>query len=124
MRKLLIAFWILAVLAVAGTIALSYDLAANVFKGRQAVTREYAMNDKSEETVPMKAVSSDPEKKVKYFIRSQYGNVTVYNENGTVHDYTDIRLSKLPRELQIAILNTYVIEGECGLYDFLETYSS
>ena len=124
MKKLLIAFSALAVMAVAGTIAISYDLAVNIFDKRQAVTREYVIKGKEEETDLFKVVSYVPEKAVKFYIRSQYGKVTVYNENGTVHDYTDIRLSRLPRNLQIAVLNTYVIEGESGLYDFLETYSS
>lgn len=124
MKRLLIAFCILAVLVTSGTIAISYDLAANIFNDRQAITREYVLKEENIETVPVKTVSVNPEKKTVYLLGSEYGKVVVYDENRKVHDYTEIRLSKLPRNLQIAILNTLIIEEESSLYDFLETYSS
>lgn len=124
MKRLVIKFCILAVLVTAGTVAVSYDLASNIFKGRQAVTREYVLNEEYTGIMSVRTASIRPENKTVFLLGSEYGKVVVYNENRTVHDYTEIRLSRLPRKLQIAILNTYRIEGESSLYDFLETYSS
>ena len=128
MKKLYITFFILAVLATAGTIAVAYDLAAGVFRDREAVTREYVVRKSEEETVtetePQVAVQADPEKKDVYRLRAYYGKVAVYTSDGRLHDYTDIELKSLPRSLQTAILNTYCVMGEDELYDFLETYSS
>lgn len=119
-RKLWITFGILSALTIAGTIKIAYDLAVYTTKEPEPVTRKYVLVT---EAYPAKTADISPEQ-CYFCLGASYGKVIIYNEDKTVYDHTDIALSKLPRNLQIKILNGYIINSQKELYDFLENYSS
>ena len=59
-----------------------------------------------------------------FVIRSEGGALVVYDDKGQIFDKTNIRLSELPKELQIKVLNGYTVETLKELYRLLETYST
>ena len=59
-----------------------------------------------------------------YTIRAENGVLVVYDESGELYDRTSISLSILPRDIQIKVLNGYVVNSDRELYRLLETYST
>ena len=60
-----------------------------------------------------------------YVLLEEDGYVAVYlSDKKTLYASTDIRMEKLPEELQQEITEGKFIESEAALYNFLENYSS
>lgn len=60
-----------------------------------------------------------------YYILVENGLLTIYLEDKTtLYDYTTIKLSNLPEDIQREIINGKKINSQKELYNFLETYTS
>lgn len=138
MKKVyVIGFIFLAVLAVAGVFAMSYDLARiNYGSGRienrpyqiMAVEIDNVSEPYTEEgghfgEAVLEAGAQDTDAYV-YCLKAEKGYVVIFREDGSFYDYTDIRLSGLPKNMQIEILNTKKLYSQKALYEFLECYST
>lgn len=137
MKKPLILFIILVVCAAAGAVWIGYDAAKLGNEKYSVDTREYEpvsreaataahKETESSKTEDEKSVSQNitGDKAAYYRLESEYGYVVIYNEDDSLYDKTDIKMSSLPRAVQIEILNGKELFSERELYDFLETYST
>ena len=55
---------------------------------------------------------------------SESENLKITFKNGSIYEYTNIRVEELPEELQNEIREGKRLEGKDKLYGFLENYSS
>lgn len=130
----IIRFVILAVIAAAGTAAMGWDLARLSHGGGSAENRQYKLisveisdvteaepASTQEGTAAAEAAAQEAQV---YFLCAEKGYVVIFRGDGSFYDYTDIRLSSLPRELQIEVLNAKRLNSQTELYEFLETYST
>lgn len=136
MKKTLIVFIILTVCATAGAVWIGYDTAKLHRDNYVADTRDYEPVSRENTTTSYKNTvikTSDSDKTVSqdisnstvhYRLRAEYGYVVIYNEDGSLYDKSDIKMSALPKTLQIEILNGKELFSERELYNFLETYST
>lgn len=78
-----------------------------------------------EEEKELVSVQGKAAKEQIFFLKSLNGYVVVYQEDEkTIFEYTDIKVSELPEEIQQEIETGKRITGLEKLYGFLENYSS
>ena len=100
-----------------------------VLLGITAYTTGYIIMVNSTETYTPKLhahtiVKESSTEEENFIIRSENGVLVVYDDKGLIFDKTNIRLSELPKELQIKVLNGYMVKTLKELYRLLETYST
>lgn len=79
----------------------------------------------SEEEKNTLSVQGKAEKEQIFYLQPLNGYVVVYLEDRkTIFEYTDIKVSELPEEIQEEIEQGKAIAGLEKLYGFLENYSS
>lgn len=111
------------VLVLVTALSFAYRAEYKYAEERADAAKEQEEEKKKEE----QAVSTqgDAKKEEIYYLAELNGYVVVYlHDRQTVFEYTNIRLSELPEELQEEISGGKVIEGTEKLYGFLENYSS
>jgi len=59
-----------------------------------------------------------------YFIKTENGNIVIYNKDNTVYEYTDLEPEFLPEEVTKELIQGIYFQDQEDLYEFLETYSS
>lgn len=90
-------------------------------------TKEAAETAAVRTAAPLDAyvLNRDDKAAVGYILKEENSRVVVYCGDGsTLFEYTDIRMSELPYELQTEIRNGKHLSGTFELYSFLENYSS
>lgn len=84
------------------------------------VERDYVMS----ETITQTKEECFEENEQLYMLYPMYGEVWIYESDGSFYDYTEIMLYDLPQNIQTEILNRrYVVNLE-QLFEFLNTYTS
>lgn len=95
------------------------------YKYDQAQARIQAEEAKRKEEEQSISTQGNAEKAESYYLQELNGYVAVYqNDKTTVFEYTNIKVSDLPQELQTEIKKGKKIETTEKLYGFLENYSS
>ena len=70
-------------------------------------------------------VQGDAIKEEIFYLKELNGYVVVYMEDGkSIYEYTDIRISDLPKNVQQEVIHGKKITGIEKVYGFLENYSS
>ena len=115
MKKMLICLYVLSGLIVMEIVCIARMVYLDNVCEYIAYTREYVPEN------PAMDVNVTTEI---FLIKSEYGRIAIYRQDGTLFDRTDIELSQLPVTIQAKILNGMYINDIFELYDFLETYSS
>lgn len=102
----------------------------------QWVVNYDAGNSSDEMQIPVRDVSYSKDKKIteqitsvsgigKFYLKEENNLVTVYRtESELVYEYTNIKVSSLPLNLQAEIKNIKYLEDFSALYNFLENYST
>lgn len=104
--------------------ALSFAFHAE-YKYDQQQARIEAEEAKRKEEEQSVSTQGNAEKAECYYLLELNGFVAVYqNDKTTVYEYTNIRVSELPEEIQAEIQSGKKIETTEKLYGFLENYSS
>ena len=108
-----------AFLVLAALIGIGYQLSYRYTLDKREV--------KLEETKETKSISTkgDAVKNEGYYLCELQGFVVVYlSDCSTIYEFTEIRLTDLPEEVQQEICAGKHIDTEKELYAFLENYSS
>lgn len=83
--------------------------------------REYVMNN--EAAIPTQEECFE-ETETMYMLYPMYGEIWIYESDGSFYDYTGIMLYDLSREEQIDVLNGRKVFNRDELYNFLEAFTS
>lgn len=126
MRKVFILSTITVLLFGAASIYYaSYNYIVSQSGGFIADERKYALETTAVKELTVISSALEPETEpLKFIIKSEYGLLVIYREDGSFFDNTDIKLSALSKEMQIRVLNGLVINTEQRLYEFLENHTS
>lgn len=83
--------------------------------------RAYVMN---ESTIPTKDTEIVAAEELTYILYPLYGEILIYQSDGSFFDYTGIWLCNLSKEDQIEILNRKRVFTREELYNYLESLTS
>lgn len=113
---------LLAAVVCLATLSFAFHVEYKYDQERARIEAEEAKRKEEEQSV---STQGNAEKAECYYLLELNGYVAVYqNDKTTVFEYTNIRLSELPQELQSEIKSGKKIETTEKLYGFLENYSS